>query len=169
MAKVHLDEGSVIDGFTIGKRVHKGGMAVFYEVSHPDHAIPMLMKVPMLNEGEDPAATDFIFANRKGRPLSEMTALLLMRRMDGFKGFTVHGLRSTFKDWATELTDYPRELIEEQLAHQLGAVERAYKRGSAHERRRPMMEAWAAFCAGETPAGAGNVVPLRTAAIGGQA
>ena len=80
-----------------------------------------------------------------------------------------HGLRSTFKDWATELTDYPRELIEEQLAHQLGAVERAYKRGSAHERRRPMMEAWAAFCAGETPAGAGNVVPLRTAAIGGQA
>lgn len=56
MAKVHLDEGSVIDGFTIGRRVHKGGMAVFYEVSHPDHAIPLLMKVPMLNEGEDPAA-----------------------------------------------------------------------------------------------------------------
>ncbi len=56
MAKVHLEEGSVIDGFTIGTRVHKGGMAIFYEVTHPDHRIPMLMKVPMLNEGEDPAA-----------------------------------------------------------------------------------------------------------------
>ncbi|WP_374394867.1 tyrosine-type recombinase/integrase [Tabrizicola sp.] len=124
---------------------------------------------PAREKGEDPAATDFIFANSKGRPLSEMTALALMRRMDGFKDFTVHGLRSTFRDWAAEMTDYPRELIEEQLAHQLGAVERAYKRGSAHERRRPMMEAWAAICAGETPAEAGNVVPLRTAASGGQA
>ena len=56
-------------------------------------------------------------------PLSEMSALMLLRRMDGFKGFTVHGLRSTFKDWATEQTDFPRELIEEQLAHQLGAVD----------------------------------------------
>lgn len=124
---------------------------------------------PVREKGEDPAASDYVFASGKGRPLSEMTARMLIRRMDGFKVFTTHGLRSTFRDWAAEQTDYPRELIEEQLAHQLGEVERAYKRGSSHERRRPMMEAWAAICAGETLAGAGNVVPLRTAGGGGQA
>jgi len=113
---------------------------------------------------------DFIFVTDKGKALSEMAALMLLRRLDGFNDYTAHGLRSTFKDWATEQTDFPRELIEEQLAHQLGAVERAYKRGSAHERRRALMEAWAAVCAGETPADmTGNVVLLRTAAIGGQA
>jgi eukaryotic-like serine/threonine-protein kinase len=55
MAKAQLEVGSVIDGFTIGERVHKGGMAVFYAVTHPDHPMPMLMKVPILSEGEDPA------------------------------------------------------------------------------------------------------------------
>lgn len=125
---------------------------------------------PARETGEDPGASDYVFVSGKGRPLSEMAGLMLMRRMEAFAEFTPHGLRSTFKDWATEQTDFPRELIEEQLAHQLGAVERAYKRGSAHERRRPMMEAWASVCAGEIPAGAaGNVVPLRTAATGGQA
>ncbi len=125
---------------------------------------------PATENGEDPTSTDCVFASGKGRPLSEMAGLMLMRRMEAFAGFTPHGLRSTFKDWATEQTEFPRELIEEQLAHQLGAVERAYKRGSAHERRRPLMEAWAAVCAGAAPAAAaGNVVPLRTAAVGGQA
>jgi integrase len=125
---------------------------------------------PARERGEDPSASDCVFASGKGKALSEMAALMLMRRMEGFAEFTPHGLRSTFKDWATEQTDFPRELIEEQLAHQLGAVERAYKRGSAHERRRPLMDAWAAFCAGQVPAGAaGNVVALRAAASGGQA
>ena len=124
---------------------------------------------PAREKGEDPAASDYVFTSGKGKPLSEMAGLMLMRRMEGFAEFTPHGLRSSFRDWAAEQTDFPRELIEEQLAHQLGAVERAYKRGSAHERRRPMMEAWAAVCAGEVPAEASNIVPLRTAAIGGQA
>jgi non-specific serine/threonine protein kinase/protein-serine/threonine kinase len=56
MAKANLEPGSVVDGFTIGPRVHKGGMAVFHEVTHPDHNAPLLMKVPILAEGEDPAA-----------------------------------------------------------------------------------------------------------------
>lgn len=124
---------------------------------------------PAREKGEDPAHSDYVFTYAKGKPLSEMAALMLMRRMKPYEKFKPHGLRSTFKDWATEQTDYPRELIEEQLAHQLGAVERAYKRGSAHERRRPMMEAWAAVCVGGAPAGAGDVVTLRTAASGGQA
>ncbi len=56
MAKPQLEPGSVIDGFTIGGLVHQGGMAGLYEVTHPDHAMAMLMKVPILHEGEDPAA-----------------------------------------------------------------------------------------------------------------
>lgn len=56
MAFTNLTTGSVIDGFTIGERAHKGGMAVFYEVTHPNHSVPLLMKVPIMAEGEDPAA-----------------------------------------------------------------------------------------------------------------
>jgi eukaryotic-like serine/threonine-protein kinase len=56
MAFTNLATGSVIDGFTIGERAHKGGMAVFYEVTHPDHSVSLLMKVPIMAEGEDPAA-----------------------------------------------------------------------------------------------------------------
>lgn len=124
---------------------------------------------PASANGKDLAASDFIFTSGTGRPLSEMSALMLVRRMPAFKEYTPHGLRSTFRDWAAEATAYPRELIEEQLAHQLGAVERAYKRGSAHERRRAMMEEWASVCAGEVTAStAGNVVPLRTASNGAQ-
>lgn len=141
-----------------------------------DHVVPITERmVEILAEAkrrhpaaDAPQTTDLIFISDTGKPLSEMAALMLMRRMKAYATYTAHGLRSTFKDWASEQTEFPRELIEEQLAHQLGAVERAYKRGSTHERRRVLMEAWAAVCAGETPAeGAGNVVPLRTVA-GGQ-
>jgi integrase len=111
---------------------------------------------------------NLVFVGSKGKPLTEMAALMLMRRMADFKDYTAHGLRATFKGWAATATDFPRELIEEQLAHQLGAVERAYMRVSAVERRRTMMEAWAAHCTGQDPAApGGNVVPLRTA-IGAQ-
>ncbi len=56
MAKPHLKTGSLIDGFTIGERVHAGGMATLWAVTHPDHAMPLLMKIPKMSEGEDPAA-----------------------------------------------------------------------------------------------------------------
>ena len=56
MAKPHLEPGTTLDGFHIVKLAHKGGMAVMYEVTHPDHIVPLLMKIPMLHEGEDPAA-----------------------------------------------------------------------------------------------------------------
>jgi len=59
--------------------------------------------------------------------------------------FTIHGFRSTFRDWAGNATEFARDLAEEALAHQLGAVEAAYRREQAVERRRVMMEAWAGF------------------------
>jgi integrase len=132
------------------------------------HVVPITDRmVEILTEAkrrrtQDAQPSDIIFVGATGKALSEMAALMLMRGMEAYKGFTVHGFRATFKGWAGTKTEFPRELIEEQLAHQLGAVERAYMRQSAHERRRRMMEQWAAVCAGEAPAeGAGNVVPLR--------
>ena len=145
-----------------------------------DHIVPITDRmVEILNEAkrrhprvsrpDGLAPTDHVFVSARGKPLSEMAAMMLIRRMDRYSNYTAHGLRATFKGWAATETEFARELIEEQLAHQLGAVERAYMRQSAYERRRVMMEAWAAVCAGITPAGAaGNVVPLRASANGGQ-
>lgn len=56
MAKPRLEPGAVIDGFTIGEQIGKGGMSILWRVTHPDYDLPMLMKAPILFEGEDPAA-----------------------------------------------------------------------------------------------------------------
>lgn len=141
-----------------------------------DHVVPITERMaeildeakrrqPATSKPDGLQPTDLVFVSEKGKALSEMAGLMLMRRMKAFENYTAHGLRASFKGWAATATEFPRELIEEQLAHQLGAVERAYMRQSAFERRRPMMEAWAAVCAGETTAGASsNVVPLRATA-----
>jgi integrase len=103
-------------------------------------------------EGVQPSY--FVFATERGRALSEMAPLMLMRRLPGYENFTIHGLRAGFKSWAMSETEYARELIEEALAHQLGAVEAAYARASAVERRRALMTAWADHLDGKAPAGA---------------
>ena len=78
--------------------------------------------------------------------MSDMTLTKALRDMKAVNGkgepITVHGFRSTFSDWARNETDFPRELIEESLAHSLGKVEAAYRRGAAIERRRELMETW---------------------------
>src|SRR5450830_722796 len=56
MAKLSVQPGAIIDGFTIGERVHSGGMATLWSVTRPDFAVPLLMKIPRVSEGEDPAA-----------------------------------------------------------------------------------------------------------------
>ena len=116
-----------------------------------DHLVPVTARMmEILAEARrrqsDVADPKFAFTGSKGKALSEMAALMLLRRMKEFSQYTAHGLRATFKGWAATSTEFARELFEEQLAHQLGAVERAYMRVSAVERRRPMMEAWATFC-----------------------
>jgi len=65
-------------------------------------------------------------------------------------GNTVHGFRSSFRDWASEATSFPHEVCEQALAHTIGsAVERAYRRGDLFEKRRQLMEAWGEFCTAE--------------------
>ena len=88
----------------------------------------------------------FLFPGaRRGRPLSNMAMLELVRGMR--PGLTVHGFRSTFRDWTAENTAFPRELAEAALAHILGnATERAYQRGDLFEKRRKLMDAWVGYC-----------------------
>jgi integrase len=83
---------------------------------------------------------------RAGRHLTGMSMVMLLRRMQ--RGdLTVHGFRSTFRDWAAESTDYPREVAEAALAHtNADKVEAAYRRSDLFEKRRKLMEEWAAYC-----------------------
>jgi integrase len=77
---------------------------------------------------------------------------------------TVHGFRSSFRDWAAEATTYPAEIAEMALAHSVGsAVERAYRRTDLMERRRRLMSDWAAYCE-RAPAESGEVIPIRKGA-----
>jgi integrase len=99
---------------------------------------------------------DLVFpGQRRGRPVSGMT----LARLCSGGGASRHGFRSAFRDWAGEETSFPRELAEQALAHATGgAVELAYRRGDALEKRRALMEAWASFC--EPKAAASNVVSM---------
>lgn len=81
------------------------------------------------------------------QPLSNMAMEMLLRRIDKGKEHTVHGMRSTFRDWVGEATEFSSELAEIALSHKVGdETERAYRRGDMLPRRFPLMEAWAAFC-----------------------
>lgn len=86
-----------------------------------------------------------------GEPLSENAMLALLKRM-GYGHVTVHGFRSTFKDWARETTDYPDDMSEVVLAHVISDKTRAaYARGTLIEKRRALMQDWADYCWSLTP------------------
>ncbi|SAL09423.1 phage integrase [Caballeronia udeis] len=95
---------------------------------------------------------DLIFPSPRGKMLSDMTLLMLVRRMD--VDAVPHGFRSTFRDWAGEVTNYPRELAEVALAHvKADSTEAAYWRSDVLERRRRLMTDWAKFIAKPLPKG----------------
>jgi integrase len=90
----------------------------------------------------------YVFPGRKkDAPLSNMAPTMVLRRIGG-NDITVHGFRSTFRDWCAEATDVPRDVAEAALAHTLkDKVEAAYRRGDMLEKRAALMEAWAAYSA----------------------
>ena len=98
-------------------------------------------------------SSDFVFPGQKpGKPLSNMAMLMLLDRMGRRGAITSHGFRSTFSDWASEVSPFSSELRETALAHTIGnKAEAAYRRGDALEKRRTMMEAWAAWCEPKEP------------------
>lgn len=101
-----------------------------------------------------PTPAGLIFSSRIGGPaLSDMSLTAVLRRMKcevvehgETRKVTVHGFRSCLRDWIGDSTDFPREIAEAVLAHSLGKVEGAYRRGSALEKRRRLMDLWAAYC-----------------------
>jgi integrase len=131
-----------------------------HRVPLSDGALSVLGEAARLRPDNAPADA-FLFPGAKAqRPLSNMALLMLLRRMDR-DDLTTHGFRSTFRDWAAEATNYPRDVAEQALAHSLpDKVEAAYRRGDLIEKRRLLMRDWATFCA--RPVGVGDVVPLRT-------
>jgi integrase len=84
-------------------------------------------------------------SSRSGRPLADTTLAAVLRRLKA--PVTVHGMRSTFRDWAEERTAFSHEVKEAALAHTVGgATERAYRRRDLLEKRRDLMDRWARFC-----------------------
>jgi integrase len=128
-----------------------------------EHRVPLsTAAVAVLEQMRRIAQNDFVFpgANRD-QPISDMRMFDLLRRMDR-ADLTVHGFRSTFRDWAAEQTAFPNEVVEMALGHAVsGRVEAAYRRGDLFQKRRKLMEAWASYC--ENPAKAGQVVAIRQA------
>ncbi len=125
-----------------------------HRIPLPDRAIRILLAL------KKEQLSDWVFPGGKsGKPLSNMALLALLNRM-GRSDLTVHGFRSTFRDWAAERTNYPREVAEQALAHSIpDKVEAAYRRGDLLEKRRRLMSEWARFCG--TPRKSGSVVRLR--------
>ena len=128
-----------------------------------EHRVPLSDRVlEILDEmrrfGSEPG--QLVFPGiRLGRPLSDMSLGAVLKRM-GRADLTVHGFRSTFRDWAAEETHFSREVCEQALAHVLvSKVEAAYRRGDLFSKRQRLMAAWAAYCT--RPADSADVVPIR--------
>jgi integrase len=126
------------------------------------HEVPLSARcLEILTDIKAHSRGDAVFPGRTGHnPLAAVTFRWLLAKL-GHADVTVHGFRSSFRDWCGEHTSFPREIAEAALAHQIGnKVERAYRRGSALQQRRLLMEAWAKYCAAP-PVLAADVVPLR--------
>ena len=122
-----------------------------------DHCVPLsgralavLHDVQRLSDG-----TGLVFPNPRGKPLSDATLSQLIKEL-GIAAVP-HGFRSSFRDWAAEQTNTPREVVEAALAHTVrNPTEAAYARSDLFERRRRLMDDWADYCAGSATCG-----PLR--------
>jgi integrase len=115
-----------------------------------EHRVPLVPRcIELLGKTKLLAAgCDFIFPGRANdKPMSNMVLLMIMRRLKS--GYTVHGFRSAFRDWASERTNFAREICEAALAHTVkDKTEAAYRRGDLFEKRRELMEAWTRFVEG---------------------
>lgn len=124
-----------------------------------EHRVPLSpAALKLISSQPRIAGTDLVFPSARNKMLSDMTLSAVMRRMK--VPAVPHGFRSTFRDWASERTNYPRDVAEMALAHTIGdKVEAAYRRGDLFDKRTKMMADWARSIA--APAAAGNVTPIR--------
>lgn len=132
-----------------------------------EHRVPLtspclriLDQVTLLRDGQ---GDSFVFPSPRkdartgaAKPLSNAAMMAVMKRA-GYGDFTVHGFRSSFRDWGGEVSTFPREVLEQALAHVIqNKAEAAYRRSDALEKRRKLMAAWANYCEPRT----GTVVPM---------
>jgi integrase len=115
-----------------------------HRVPLPDAALAVLKKMQAIRQG------DYVFPGiKQGRPVSAKAILYAMEKALAGSEATIHGFRSSFRDWAAELTSFPNHVVEAALAHAIpNAVEAAYRRGDLFEKRRRLIETWAKFCGG---------------------
>ncbi|MCL2469541.1 MAG: integrase arm-type DNA-binding domain-containing protein [Alphaproteobacteria bacterium] len=131
-----------------------------------EHRVPLSqaaldLLLSMQEEGSHKKGGYVFTSQRKDKPLSNMAMLALLKRMKR-TDITVHGFRSTFRDWAAEQTNFPREVAEAALAHAVSdKVEAAYRRSDLFDKRRQLMEAWARYCSTPSVKAGSNVTPIR--------
>jgi integrase len=150
--------GATWDEFNLAERIWivpvsrmKGGRE--HRVPLSDAALSVLQSMSAAKQNA------YVFPGDRRETLSNMALEMTLRRMKR-ADVTVHGFRSSFRDWAAERTNFPREVAEAALAHVVGdKVEAAYRRGDLFLKRRQLMDAWARFC--WRVASTGTVVPLR--------
>lgn len=126
------------------------------------HRVPLSPAIlELLQHQQKKSGCDLIFPGSSGRAMSDATLAAVLKRMD--VPVTVHGFRSTFRDWTAEHTSTPHHVAEMALAHTIkNTAEAAYRRGDLLEKRRRLMEQWAEFCASPS-APAATVTPIREA------
>jgi len=129
-----------------------------------EHRVPLCPRAVAILQAIKPENAEegvFVFpGSQPPRPLSNMVFLMLLRRMNlGY--LTAHGFRATFKTWATERTNFQREVIEAALAHVAGdKIEAAYQRGDVFDKRLRLMTAWSDYCATK-PSTTAKVLSMR--------
>jgi integrase len=129
-----------------------------------EHRVPLSAQAVDILKGTEALGKPWLFPSARGGTLSGMAMSMLLRRMN--VDVTVHGFRSCFRDWAAECTAYPHEVAEMALAHTVESkVERAYRRGDLFDKRRRLMESWAAHCAGNSATN-GTVTVIRQSRAG---
>ncbi len=140
--------------WTIPAERIKGGKE--HRVPLPSEVLKIAKEMHKVKDG------DYVFQGGKaGKPLSSNAMLALLKRMD-LQDLTAHGFRSTFRDWAAEQTNLPREVAEMALAHSIGdKVEAAYRRGDLFDKRKRLMAEWATYC--DRTSKTAQVVPINQA------
>ena len=116
-----------------------------------EHRVPLATQVCELLSSYTRSSSDFVFHSeiKESQPISDMSMLLFLQRKDGLKKMTVHGFRSSFRDWAAEKGNFSREVCEQALAHALkDQTEAAYQRADYFDKRVELMQAWADYCYG---------------------
>jgi integrase len=124
-----------------------------------EHTVPLSTRALEILNVRDRDSGELVFPGRRG-VLDTQSIRNMLESIH--TGITIHGFRSSFRDWCGDETNFAREVAEAALAHKVGdGTEQSYRRGSAIERRRKLMDAWAAYCARAPAKSLDNIVPLK--------